>query len=354
MLLENQVYNRSICKFVNDKSIQWNDFKNKRFLISGATGLIGATLVNSILVANQKYDINCQLYLLVRNIKKAELLFGKLNNIKYIECKDIKKISPFNEKIGYVVHTVSKTASKDFVELPVETIMTNILGTQNMLEIAKKNHAHKFVYLSTMEVYGVCNDEKKVLESEEIRCRTDETRNSYPLSKMLAENLCNSYSSEFGIDTCILRLTQTFGPGVEYHDGRVFAEFARCIVENRNITLKTQGKTKRSYLYTTDAVSAILKVISSDKHGCEIYNVSNEETYCSIYEIALMLVDLFENKKLCVKIEEQDISELGYAPTLKINMDTNKIKSIGWKPKYTLQDAFVDLVDWMSSVSNDI
>lgn len=54
------------------------------------------------------------------------------------------------------------------------------------------------------------------------------------------------------------------------------------------------------------------------------------------------------------KIEEQDISELGYAPTLKINMDTNKIKSIGWKPKYTLQDAFVDLVDWMSSVSNDI
>ena len=61
----------------------------------------------------------------------------------------------------------------------------------------------------------------------------------------------------------------------------------------------------------------------------------------------------FENKKLCVKIEEQDISELGYAPTLKINMDTNKIKSIGWKPKYTLQDAFVDLVDWMSSVSND-
>ena len=139
MLLENQVYNRSICKFVNDKSIQWNDFKNKRFLISGATGLIGATLVNSILVANQKYDINCQLYLLVRNIKKAELLFGKLNNIKYIECKDIKKISPFNEKIDYVVHTVSKTASKDFVELPVETIMTNILGTQNMLEIAKKN-----------------------------------------------------------------------------------------------------------------------------------------------------------------------------------------------------------------------
>lgn len=67
-----------------------------------------------------------------------------------------------------------------------------------------------------------------------------------------------------------------------------------------------------------------------------------------------MRIDLFENKKLCVKIEEQDISELGYAPTLKINMDTNKIKSIGWKPKYTLQDAFVDLVDWMSSVSNDI
>lgn len=142
-----------------------------------------------------------------------------MNNIKYIECKDIKKISPFNEKIDYVVHTVSKTASKDFVELPVETIMTNILGTQNMLEIAKKiMHINLYIYL--LWKYMVCVMMKKVLESEEIRCRTDETRNSYPLSKMLAENLCNSYSSEFGIDTCILRLTQTFGPGVEYHDGR--------------------------------------------------------------------------------------------------------------------------------------
>lgn len=106
-------------------------------------------------------------------------------------------------------------------------------------------------------------------------------------------------------------------------------------------------------------VAVLLSTYNGSKYIKEQIDsiLSQEGVNIDIYirdEIALMLVDLFENKKLCVKIEEQDISELGYAPTLKINMDTNKIKSIGWKPKYTLQDAFVDLVDWMSSVSNDI
>lgn len=354
MLLDNIVYKKSIYKLLEETDIKWDDFRNKRFLISGATGLIGATLVNTILASNHIYNTECKMYLLVRNIDKAEEIFGKSEYINLILCKDIRNISDFNEKVDFVIHAASKTASKDFVNFPIDTIMTNVLGSKNMLDIAKCVNAKKFIYLSTMEVYGVHNEDKKIKETEEINCRTDIVRNSYPLSKMLAENLCASYSAECGIETCILRLTQTFGPGVKYNDERVFAEFARCAVEGRDIILKTKGETKRSYLYTTDAVSAILQVLNIKSNYCEVYNVANEDSYCSIYDMACMIAELYKDKNICVKIEEQDINKLGYAPVLKINMDTRKLRSTGWKPKYTLPDAFINLIDWMKSEHNDI
>lgn len=77
----------------------------------------------------------------------------------------------------------------------------------------------------------------------------------------MVECICKAYSVQYRLPINIVRLTQTFGPGVEYNDGRVFAEFARCLVEHRDIILHTKGETKRNYLYTADAVRAILIVL---------------------------------------------------------------------------------------------
>ena len=115
-------------------------------------------------------------------------------------------------------------------------------------------------------------------------------RSSYPESKRLCESLCSAYASEYGVPAKVVRLTQTFGVGVSYNDGRVFAEFARCAIEGRDIVLKTKGQTKRNYIDIDDAVNAIFTVLLKGVAG-EAYNVANEDTYCSIYEMANMVAE---------------------------------------------------------------
>ena len=120
----------------------------------------------------------------------------------------------------------------------------------------------------------------------------------------------------------------------------MFAEFARCAIEKKNIVLKTKGETERDYLYTDDAVSAILTVLLNGKDG-EIYTAANEETFCSIYEMAKLVADM---GGVDILIEEQDISKMGYANTLHMDLDTSKLRNLGWKPQVGLEEAYRRLI----------
>ena len=132
---------------------------------------------------------------------------------------------------------------------------------------------------------------------------------------------------------------------MEYNDTRVFAEFARCAIEKRNIVLKTKGETKRSYLYTEDAVSAIFTVLLYGKNG-EAYTAANEDTFCSIYEMAQLVAGL---SGIDVEIKEQDVSKIGYANTLYMDLDTSKLRSLGWKAKVGLKESYERLIQSMNS-----
>ena len=186
-------------------------------------------------------------------------------------------------------------------------------------------------------------DHNKVRENEGGSFDSAVVRNCYPLSKQTCESLCTGYASEYGVNTRVLRLTQTFGPGVSYNDGRVFAEFARCAIEKRNIVLKTKGETERCYLYVFDAVSAILTVLLKGKVG-EIYTAANEDTYCSIIEMAELVAEM---SGIDVEIKEQDISKSGYANTLYMDLDTSKLRDLGWKPVVGLEDSIRNLINYM-------
>lgn len=119
-------------------------------------------------------------------------------------------------------------------------------------------------------------------------------------------------------------MTQTFGPGVDYYDGRIFAEFARCAKEKRNIVLLTPGQTERCYLYTADAVTAILTVLLDGEVG-QAYTAANKNTYCSILQMAQ---NFAKDNNLQVEIVPQDVNKLGYADTLYMNLDTEKLKGL--------------------------
>lgn len=319
----------------------FDSLNGKNILVTGATGLIGKTLVLSILQNTKSANVIAH----VRNKEKAEAIFF---NVPYRErlsflVSDIKEKIQKNEPIHYIIHAASETSSKVFVENPVETIETAITGTRNVLEFAREKNVESLVYLSTMEVYGTPATDGKILETQGTTLNTMEIRSSYPESKRLCESLCKAYASEYSVPVKVIRLTQTFGPGVSYHDGRVFAEFARCVIEKRNIVLKTKGETKRNYLYTADAVSAILAVLLKGNVG-EAYNAANEETYCSIYEMAHLVAEECAKNEIQVVVQEQDISKFGYAPVLKMNLDVSKLKQLGWIANYTLKEMFVRMI----------
>lgn len=321
------------------------DFNTKTVMVTGATGLIGKAIIHKL----QNYNTN--IIAVVRDVKKGKQIIGNINNIRFIES-DITEV-PLNDlKVDYVIHAAANTSSKAFVSDPVNIIKTNLIGTMRMLDFSKINKVKGFIYLSSMEVYGTPLNDEKINEDHFTNLNTMIVRSSYPESKRLCECLCVSYMEQYGLPIKVIRLTQTFGPGVRYDDKRVFAEFARCVIEGKDIVLHTTGETKRSYLYLDDAVTAIFYVLVNGKIG-EAYNAANEDTYCSIYEMASMVAQKCAQGCISVIIDNQDSTKFGYAPILKMNLDTKKLQQLGWKSNVGLKEMYDILIDDMKKSKNN-
>lgn len=314
----------------------FGELNGNRVLVTGASGLIGRAAV-SLLVKSGAHVLAC-----VRDEERARRVFAALpqESVEYLVC-DVRDLPIADLSVDYAIHGANRTASRQFVEQPVEVIAEAVEGTRRTLEFARANGIRGYVYLSTMEVYGAPASEKKIAETAVCAPDAMRPRSSYPESKRLCECLCAAYASEYGVPAKSVRLTQTFGPGVDYHDGRVFAEFARCAIEGRDIVLKTKGETKRSYLYTEDAATAVLTVLLRGKAG-EAYNAANERTYCSVYEMARLVADKFGNG--VVRIEETDAESLGYAPVLKMNLSAAKLRGLGWRARTGLEEAYAAMI----------
>lgn len=339
--MKTKYYDAEMQRIVCEAKISWEEFGGKSVLISGATGLIGAALVNTLLCAREKKGINVTIYAMVRSKAKALGLFGeKADGLEIIEHKDIIEPVFIAEQIDYIIHAANPTESAFFVNQPVETIRTSILGTMNMLALAYEKKVKGMVYLSSMEVYGYPKKGEKVSEDCLGAFSTVKVRNCYPLSKKMCENLCYSYYAEYSVPTKIVRLTQTFGVGVDYKDKRIFAEIARCVIEKKNIVLKTKGLTERAYLDLSDAVTAILLVLIQGGDG-EIYTAANEDTYCSVREMAKLVADKYGIE---VVVEEQDNPSAGYADELYMDLDTTKLRNLGWRPQGRLIDIYDKMI----------
>lgn len=323
------------------ENIDFNAFSGKSILITGSTGLIGFTLVSALLRFNH-YDIKPKIIAFARNIEKAKKIFGNMASEIRFAVGDVCRSIDIQEPIDYIIHAASNTSSQAFVNEPVNISKTALIGTINLLELAKEKKVSSFVFLSSMEVYGTPSTDEKISETHGINLDTMKVRTCYPEEKRMCESLCASYFSQYDVPAKVVCLTQTFGPGVRYSDGRVFAEFARCVIEGRDIVLHTKGETKRNYLYTADAATAIFTVLLKGENG-EKYNVANEETYCTIKEMADLVAEKCADVKIKVRIKIEDSRKFGYAPVLHMNLDITKLQNLGWKPFFDLISMYNNL-----------
>ena len=324
--------------------IPYERLSGKSILISGATGLIGSTFVKAIEYYNHHYNLNCTIYALVRDLNKGRKVLG--DNIILVEGA-VEKTINLKEKIDYIIHSACPTESLYMVSNPVEVIQASVTGTINLLDMAKSCSAG-FLFVSSMEVYGEVNNEQPLTENDLGYLNPLVIRNCYPVSKRMCEMIVASYASEYNVNAKSIRLAQTFGPGIRYDDKRVFAMMARSVIEGKDIVLKTKGESRHPYLYVTDAVSAMLTVLLNGEKG-QSYNAANPSTYCSIYEMAELVINKFGQNKSCIRIMESDTNI--YPKTTFLNLDIEKISLLKWKPTLNLQEMYDKLISYISNLT---
>ena len=310
-------------------------------IVTGATGLIGSALVRRFA------DEGSHVVAAVRNVAKARERFGGLRNVEIVEW-DVLSPAPravTESGASRFVHAASETSSRAFVESPVETIQSVLRGTENALEAARALDVASMVFLSSMEVYGTPTADP-VTERDYGWLDPTSVRSSYPEAKRMAETICVAYAAEHGVNVKIARLAQTFGEGVKYDDGRVFAEFARAILEKRDIVLKTEGTTARCYCYIGDAVDAIEAILEKGERGVP-YTVANEGTFCTVREMAEALCAAHPESGSKVVFDFSGASARGFAPPFRMRLDSSRLSALGWAPKVGLMEMFDRMMDGM-------
>ena len=336
-LTDNTVLEEDLAGIAADESVAWETLRGKTLLVTGSTGLIGGVLVRALAAANAGRGLSVRILAGCRNPEKAAALFRAAveYGVEIVEW-DVTRPAPFDGGVDFIVHAAAETSSRAMVERPVETILTVIDGTRNVLELARRTNA-AVVYLSSMEVYGSPAGDEVLDERSFGRVDPLALRASYPESKRLCETLCVAAAHEWKLDVKIVRLVQTVGAGVPPTDARVLAEFARSVVAGRDVVLRTDGASARCYCYTADAVTGILTVLLKGTPG-EAYNLGNDATYASIWEIAERMVALTPGTHARVVRDVSPGARANcYAPEARLRVSSAKARALGWVPKTDLE-----------------
>ena len=308
-----------------------------KYLITGATGYIGSQLTWELLRQGKEVEV------LVRDAKKATRMFSRRVKVLSADLADSASLCALSAGAEAIIHCAAPTQSTYMASKPVETADSIVLGTKNVLELAKRCRAKSVVYLSSMEVYGRINSESgRTTEDElgEIDARAP--RSSYPLGKRMAEYYCRMYAHEYGLPVRIARLAQTFGRGVAKDDGRVFAQFARSALRGEDIVLHTQGLSMGNYCAIDEVVDALLFLAQKGEPG-EAYNVVNEANTMRIRDMAALVQKTLGNGKSQVVFDLAEGLSHGYAPDTGLRLSAAKLAGIGWQARKSLTEMYLEL-----------
>jgi UDP-glucuronate decarboxylase len=337
-------------QYITKANLEWEIFNNKTIFISGANGFLPAYMVETFLYLQEVNIIeNIKIIALARDKEKALNRFRhykERNSLEFI-CQDVCQPILVDRKIDYIIHAASQASPKFYSTDPAGTMSANILGTNNLLELSRRNNSAGFLFFSSSEIYGQVN-EFEIPTAENIVGKIDPllVRSCYAESKRAGETLCVSWSHQYGVPAKIIRPFHTYGPGVSLNDGRVFADFIADIINNRNIKMTSDGTAMRSFCYIADATIGFFKVLIEGKIS-EAYNIGNPKAEISILNLAKALVDLFPDKNLQV-IEDISNEDSGYIKsTISRNCpDISKMQLLGWEPNIDIPNGFKKTVDW--------
>ena len=308
--------------------------KECTILVTGATGMIGSCIIDTILYTDYKYGNRIKVVASGRKLSRLQDRFNYsgMRQISFIE-QDIQQPFDADEPIDYIIHTASNADPLKYSLYPVETMLTNLYGTDNMLKYCSAHKKTRILLTSSFETYGKIINQDKYAEYDSGEIALNEIRSCYPESKRCAEILLRCYAKEYEVDGVIARLCSIYGPTMEETDSKAHAQFIRNGISGKDIVLKSKGNQRRTYCYLLDAVDAILKILFTGKSG-EAYNVANESCETSIAELAQLIAKICGVKVIYERAGE--IEQKGYSREQNCILDNSKLRSLGWEGMYSL------------------
>lgn len=321
--------------------VDWAVLAGKRVLITGASGFLSAYLVETLLHLNHTQGLDIHITALVRNRENFIQRFAAHLNNPYLHAlvQDVTQPIHLSEPHHFIIHAASQASPKYYGIDPVGTLSANVLGTMQLLELARKHPVVSFLYFSSGEVYG---ETLHIPTKESDYGYVDPTavRSCYAESKRMGENMCVSWHAQYQVPTKIVRPFHTYGPGMRLDDGRVYADFVRDIVENRSIVVKSAGTATRAFCYLSDATAGFFTVLLRGESGIA-YNVGNQEAEISVMNLAKLLVDLFPEKNLRLIQELAQVNNAYLASPISRNCpNVSRINTLGWQATTGLLDGF--------------
>ena len=339
-LFNHPLYQGDLQFIASFKAIPWEQLSGSVILLSGATGMIGSLLADSILFKNENEGLNCRVIALGRSAEKGRKRFGYAWGsplFQFIEC-DVNKAETMTMDIqaDYVLHLASNTHPVAYATDPIGTITANIIGTQNMLDLAARCEAKRFLFASSNEIYGENRGDTELFDESYcgyIDCNT--LRAGYPESKRCGEALCQAYKKQKGMDVVIARLTRSFGPTLQLTDTKALTQFLKNGLNRENIVLKSAGTQYYSYTYAVDAVTGLLTVLLKGESG-EAYNVADQSCDIQLRDLAKMIAELSGTE---VIFDLPNATEAaGFSKATKARLDGSKLKELGWDVSFHLAE----------------
>lgn len=327
------------------------DMAGKRVLITGAGGLIGSTIVNCLMQWNRA-GTEIELYALGRD---GRALKDRFQDYVTAPCfhvleGDVSRAAFLGVSVDYIVHAASPAHPLAYSQTPVDVMKANLLGTLNMLELARRCGA-QLLFLSSGEIYGTSGDPNSAFrESDYGYIDITAPRSCYPESKRAAETLCASYRAQYGVDTVVARLCHVYGPAITEKNSRADAQFLRKVLAHEDIVMKSPGTQVRSFCYVKDAAMALLYILARGVPG-EAYNVANRHSIATVREFAQALAEAGG-----VGIQDDFPTEeeaRGYSRISRAVLDASKLEALGWMPQYDLPAGVRDMLNDLRKRKNE-
>ena len=317
---------------------------NQTFFLTGGAGFIGSHLTEAILAGGD------------RVLSIDNLSTGSMDNVTHFlghpnhrfeqaSITDRGVMERMASEADVIVHLAAAVGVKLIVEHPVQTIETNVMGTEEILRVALRNKCRVLI-ASTSEVYGKGSKFPFAEEDDVLLGATSKSRWAYAASKMVDEFLGLAYCREFGLDVVPFRLFNTIGPRQTGQYGMVVPRFIRQALGGEPITVYGDGSQRRCFCDVRDVVPAILGLAGHSDAPGRVYNIGGTEEV-SIQELAERVVEMTGSDSQITKVPYSEAYAPGFEDMERRVPDTERIHELlGWKSKRGLREILSDVISY--------